>query len=326
MKKRLFLSLLLLFTAFVTVMAQGTWQRGEHSFVYTGYQPLADKPITVRYYIPKKGDIKSMRVLFSMHGAKRNAASCITSWKRFADKEGFVVIAPEYTDENGWAVSDYQRGGLFSDRANKKLNPPEKWTYNTIEAIFDYFREGTGSRAEQYDIHGHSAGGQFVHRMVLAMPHARIRMAVASNPSSWTYPFADGLQDEEGNVYEWPYSVKGTPFDSKEEVTRYLATPMILHIGTADTSTTADDLDKAPGAMAQGSCRYERGKAFFKASTQRAEEMNTPCNWRLVEVEGIAHSGTGMVYGKGITKDNRQTYSVDHTTTTGAFYLIYKQK
>ena len=323
--KKLFLSLLPLFMACITVMAQGTWQRGEHSFEYTGYKPLADKPITVYYYIPSKGDIKTMRVLFAMHGAKRHGSSSVGAWKHFAERDGFVVIAPEYSKENGWSENDYQRGGMYTNRNNKKLNPPEKWTYNTVEAIFDYFKEGTGSQATQYDIHGHSAGGQFVHRLVLTLPNARIRLAVASNPSAWTYPYIDGLKDEEGNVYGWPYSIKGTPFATEEHVKRYLAAPLIIHLGTADTSTTADDLDKQPGAMAQGPCRFIRGNTFFKAVTQFVEEMNIPFNWQRVEVENVGHNSRGVIYGKITTEEGKEVFKIDDITTAGAYYLIFKR-
>ena len=325
MKKRLFFPLLLLLFTAISAMAQNPWQRGAHAFEYTGYEPLSDRIITVRYYIPIKGDIKSMRVLFSMHGSERNAASGIETWRYFAEQDGFVVIAPEYTKENGWKENDYQFGGIFTSSSNKVLNPPEKWTYQTIEAIFDLFKEQTGNTAEQYDIHGHSAGGQFVNRMVLAMPNARIRLAVASNPSTWTYPFIDGIKDKEGNVYGWPYSVMGSPFATEEHVKRYLAAPLIVHLGNADISTTDEQLSKTPGAMAQGPCRFDRGNAFFKASSQLAKQTKTPFAWRRVEVDDVGHAGRTIVYGKSRSVNGQRVFSTDYITKTGAYNLIFKK-
>ena len=325
MMRKILFSLLLVAITSIAAIAQETWQRGEHSFVYTGYEPLADKPITVYYFVPSKGDIKTMRVLFSMHGAERKGAPYIETWRYFAEEEGVVVIAPEYTPENGWTSNDYQLGGLYTDRKLTELNPPEKWTYNTIEAIFDYFKECTGNQAEKYDIHGHSAGGQFVHRLVLTLPNARIRLAVASNPSAWTYPLIDGLKDEEGKVYGWPYSVKGTPFATEEHVKRYLAAPLIVHLGNADTKTDDPQLDKAKGALAEGPCRFDRGNAFFKASKQLAEEMKTTFAWQRVEVENVGHAGRSIVYGKKTVVNGKNVFSIDDITTTGAYYLIYKK-
>jgi len=324
MKKQL-LSLLLTVAICIAAVAQGVWQRGLHDFEFTGYEPLAHRPITVRYYIPTTGDIQSMRVLFVIAGAQRTSTTPLESWRHFAERDGFVVIAPEYTQANGWRQNEYQLGGIFTDNTFTELNPREKWTYNTIEAIFDFFKEQTGNRSEQYELNGHSAGGQFVHRMVLAMPEARIRFAVAANPSSWTYPFVDGIKDKEGNVFGWPYSVKGTPFGDRENIKRYLAMPMVIHLGNADTSTTAADLDRAPGAMATGINRFERGNAFFEAMSRFAKEQNIPFNWKRVEVDGIGHSGRGMIYGKskGVNEAGDLIFCLDYITATGAYNLIF---
>jgi len=309
----------------MVAMAQGRWQRGGQSFEYTDYQPLSGKPITVRYYIPIKGDVKSMRVLFVMHGASRDAEVEIETWRYFAEEDKFVVIAPEYSKEHGWQENDYQRGGVFTNSKSEKLNPIEKWTYNTIEALFDDFKQKTGNESEKYDIHGHSAGGQFVHRMVLAMPDARIRLAVAANPSSWTYPYIDGLKDKQGEVYGWPYSVMGTPFATEEAIKRYFAAPLILLLGNADISTTSSDLDKSAGAQAQGPCRFDRGNAFFKAVKQLAKEMKTDFKWKRIEVEDVGHAGRSIVYGKSRTVNGQKVFSTDYITKTGAYYVIFKK-
>jgi len=323
MIKKWFFLLLLVVVACTTVVAQGTWMRGSHSFVYTGYEPLKDKPIVVRYYIPLKGDVTTMRVLFSMHGADRDAAACVETWRHFAEADGFIVIAPEYARNNGWLENDYQLGGIFTDRTFAELNPFEKWTYNTIEAIFDDLKQQIGNRAEQYDIHGHSAGGQFVHRMVLAMPNTRIRLAVASNPSTWTYPLIEGLKDKDGNVYGWPYSVKGTPFANEEDIKRYLAAPLVIHLGNADISTTDESLARSAGAMAQGRHRFERGNAFFRASRQISRDMKTSFGWRRIEVQDVGHAGRTIVYGRRRTVDGRNVFSIDNITRTGAYSVIY---
>jgi hypothetical protein len=322
MQKKSLLSLLLTIVVCTISIAQGPWQRGSHSFEYTGYEPLADKPIIVRYYIPMRGNITNMRVLFSMHGADRNAASGVETWRHFAEADGFIVIAPEYIHANGWLENDYQFGGLFTDRTFAELNPQEKWTYNTIEAIFDDFKRHTGNVAEQYDIHGHSAGGQFVNRMVLTMPNARIRLAVASNPSTWTYPLIDGLKDREGNVFGWPYSVKGTPFANREDVKRYLAAPLIIHLGNADILAD-DQLARSPGAMAQGPNRFDRGNTFFRASRRVARDMRAPFEWRRVEVQDVGHAGRSIVYGKRRRVDGQNVFDIEHISRTGAYFLIF---
>ncbi len=321
--KRLFF---LFFLLALTAPLHAQWQRGEGEFEYTLYAPLADKPIVVRYYIPSKGDIAQMRVLMAMHGADRDAASVIGTWRYFAEEDGFVVIAPEFTHKNGYLENDYQFGGVFTDATFTRLNPPEKWTYNTIEAIFDDFRAKTGSAAAQYDLWGHSAGGQFTHRMVLAMPAARIRLAVASNPGSWTFPLADGIKDKDGNAYGWPYSVKGSPFATEEHIKGFLAAPLVVHLGNADLATSGSSVPTDAGALAEGATRFDRGRAFFKSGRQVAKTLKVPCAWRQVEVDDVGHAGRSIVYGKSRTVDSQRVFSTDYITPTGAYSVIFRGK
>ena len=319
------LLLLLLFAVFAaTAMSQGMWQRGTHYFEFTGWEPLAHKPVFVHYYIPAEGNIQDMPVLFVIPGAQRSSEVALESWRSFAERDGFVVIAPVFPRDI-WSVNAYQFGNVFTDSTFTVLNPREKWAYNIIEAVFDLFKQETGNRSEKYYLNGHSAGGQFTHRMILAMPDARIRFTVASNPSSWTHAFVDGVRDQHGNVFGWPFSVKGTPFADEENIIRYLAAPLVIQLGTTDTSTTVHDLDISIGAQATGSNRYCRGIAFFDAMQLLAEQMGVPFNWQRVDVEGIAHSGRGMIYGKRRTEeeDRNAGFCINYITTTGAYYLIF---
>lgn len=329
MKKTFLFFAVVVFTAACGIAPQQeTWQRGQHYFDFTGqYAPLADMQVNVHYFIPSQGDIRRMPVLMSLHGALRNGEFNVSQWVNLAERDGFIVIAPEFPRDY-WSVNAYQFGNVFTDSTFTELNPREKWAYNIVEAVFDYFLETTGNRSQTYFINGHSAGGQFVHRMILAMPDNRIEFAVAANPSSWTHAFVDGVKDQHGNVFSWPFSVKGTPFGCEENIKRYLAFPLIIHLGTNDTSTTAHDLDKSIGAQATGSNRYCRGISFFNSMQQLATQMNTPFNWRRVDVEGIAHSGRGMIYGKitGEDDDGNPIFCVDNITTTGAYYLIFGQR
>ncbi|MCL2413930.1 MAG: hypothetical protein FWC94_01590 [Bacteroidales bacterium] len=306
---------------------QTVWQRGQHYFAFTGYEPLAHLPINVHYFIPSQGDIDTMRVVMAMHGALRNGAFNVSQWTNLAERGGFIVIAPEFPRDE-WSVNMYQFGNVFTDSTFTVVNPKEKWAYNAVEAIFDYFLKTTGNRSEKYFINGHSAGGQFVHRMVLAMPNNRIKFAVASNPSSWTHAYVDGVVDAQGNVFGWPFSIKDSPFTDEETIKRYLAFPMVIQLGTADTSTTAHDLDRSIGAQATGTNRYCRGIAFFDSMKQLARDMNTPFNWQRVDVEGIGHSGRGMIYGRimGEDEEGNPVFCIDNITTTGAYYLIFQSR
>ena len=95
------------------IFAQGEtlmppFHRGAGQFVYTDYMPLKDKPVTVFFYIPTKGDITKMRVLISMHGDGRGRDTR-DMWQDLAEANGFIVIAPEFLEQY-YNYADYLVG------------------------------------------------------------------------------------------------------------------------------------------------------------------------------------------------------------------------
>lgn len=293
-------------------------KRGSGSFVYTGYKPLSDKPITLYYYIPTRGDIEEMPVLFSMHGAERSGTTQRDAWKYFAEEFQFVVLAPEYS-KTYYKENDYQFGGLFVSADSDELNPEELWTYRTVEAIFDYFKRETGNLSATYHMFGHSAGGQFVHRYLLAMPEARVGRAVAANPGSWTWP-CEGIEGTDGAIYGWPYSVASTPFADEEHLRNFFSRKLYVQIGTADTDPDDSSLPVGPAAMAQGACRYERGVNFCEACREVAARTGWHLSFVRADVEGVGHSTLRMVYGKPTVSNPAAT---DDRGQNSAFDLLF---
>ncbi len=326
-KKSISLLLVMLFVALATPSfaqenIQAPYKRGAGKFVFTDYAPLKDKPITVYYYIPTKGDIKNMRVLFVMHGAQRTAGGRITTWKGFAERDGFIVIAPEYTKKlyREW---EYQFGGI----ARKgKVQPQEKWTYNSIEAIFDHLKKYAGAGAEVYDMFGHSAGGQFTHRFALAMPNARLNIGVAANPGNWTFPLIEGLKSTKlDKTYSYPYSVKGTPLANEEIIKKFLARKLYIQLGKEDVAVAGKYVPTNDAALSQGKHRLDRGRTIYKTAKKLAKKNGWEFNWKKVEVKGIGHTSDGMAYGKYKEVNGKKKYSIDDYTTTSAYYLLYQK-
>lgn len=295
-------------------------KRGDNSFVYAKYAPLADKPITVHYYIPTKGNIEEMPVLFSLHGAERDGTIQRNAWKYFAEANEFIVIAPEYTHANGYNENNYQFGGVFTSSSFQTLNPKEKWTYQTIEALFDYFKKETDSKATTYNMFGHSAGGQFVHRFLLAMPDARVNTAVAANPGSWTFPYIEGIIGADDIAYGWPYAVKNSPFNTENILVQFLSKKLWIQLGQLDTDENDSSLPKDAPSNAQGPHRLARGR-FFHAETKRiAESLDVPYNFQKAEVTDAGHSTIRMVYGRAVSNPT----VISNTGVNCAFDLIFK--
>jgi len=263
-------------------------------FEYNGYRPLRDKPVKVYYYVPTSGDIKDLPVLFVLSGAQRVGNGELNPWFRLAERYGFVVINPQFTKEL-YNQNEYQFGNVALATGSSELNKKKKWVYNIVEDLFDYYLKVTGSHAKGYYLFGHSAGGQFVHRMVMMMPKARYIKAVAANPSAWTMPLKDGLTDDKGNTYGWPYSVKGTPSGKDKVLKKVLSRKLYVQIGTNDLKTKS--LDQSPGANAQGPRRYHRALKFYEVCTEVADRLGIECNFDLAVVEGTRHSTMQAVYG-----------------------------
>lgn len=318
MKRVLFLSALLVIVAFTAAAKKPALGRGLDSLVFTQYEPLSDRPIKVFTYIPVKGDIKAMPVLITFHGAERSGMNGIICWREFAEKDGFIVISPEFS-RAAYPENDYQFGGVI-DPVTGEVRPEEKWTYSIVEPLFDYIKGIIGNKSNRYNIQGHSAGGQFTHRYLIAKPAARVDRAVACNPGSWTWCDPSGLIMGSERTFTWPYSIAETPFNDREHLEAFFARDFHICLGERDCDPNGKGAPTDAASLQEGRHRLERGKNFFAAMKEIAEQEGLPFRWDISVVEGIGHQGRGMVYGK---KNAQGKYSADSFSTTAAWYLIF---
>ena len=287
------------------------------SFLYTGYAPLKDKPVKVCYYIPETGNVKEMPVLFTFTGAERTGNTQLNAWKNLADAYGFVVINPQFVDKKIWKENDYQFGGVVDSEGN--VVDRSLWTFNVVESLFDYWLHEVDGTQTGYRMFGHSAGGQFVGRMMMAMPEARVIRAVAANPSSWAWPVE--LRDSDGASYGWPYTISGLPgADRDGYLADVFSKKLYVQIGQNDTDT--ESLDMSAAANLQGERRYPRAKNFYQACVDKAEADGLDCAFRLAEVEGVGHSTWHMVYG--YYKPTPANIKEEQLGPDSAYLLLFK--
>lgn len=294
--------------------------RGLDSLEFTAYAPLADKPVKVFTYVPTWGKIADMPVLITMHGAERSGMNGIICWREFAEQDGFIVISPQFS-KTWYKENDYQFGGVV-DPSTGEVRPEEMWTYSIIEPIFEHVKSLLGNKAEEYDMQGHSAGGQFVHRYLIAKPNARVRRAVACNPGSWTWCNPDGTVNGSDKAYKWPYSINGTPFNDMAHLASFFSREMYICLGNKDTDPGGSAVPRNEEAIWQGAHRFMRGQSFYSSHRRLASKLGLEFNWKLSIVDGIGHQGRGMVYG--MRSGGRYTASA--FTKTAAYYLIYGKK
>ncbi len=254
---------------------------GPGNFTFIDERGNADRPITVWYYRPQKLR-KDSPILFVMHGVNRDAQRYCNNWTNYAQEHNCLLLCPEFNATN-FPTRSYQLGNMY-DESNNPI-PESKWTFTTIEHLFDYVRTLTANVSTSYYIYGHSAGAQFVHRLVLFVPRARYRRAIAANAGWYTLPsYSD---------HKFPYGLRSSNLSESNLATSF-GRDFVLLLGEEDLNARDAELRQTKNAEEQGPTRFARGQNFFRAAKTRATELNAPFGWQLQTVPGAHHSDSQM--------------------------------
>lgn len=237
-----------------------------------------ERRIKVWYHRPAAAGVDATLV-FVMHGTGRNAESYRRAWVPFADEQGFVLLVPEFS-RTGFS-RDYNLERLHD--ADGSTVPRAEWPYLAVERIFDAVKKDNGFTSRRYDIYGHSAGAQFVHRLAFLVPEARYRVAIVANAGWYTMPDFD---------VQYPYGLAGSGVDAAA-LRAVLARRIVVLLGDRDTDGNHPDLRRTPPAMAQGMHRLERGQRFFETAMRAAPQPDAFA-WTMRIVPGVAHSNGAM--------------------------------
>lgn len=151
--------------------------------------------------------------------------------------------------------------------------------------IVEEIRRIEGKPDLLYNLIGHSVGGQFLVRLSAFEPGQAGRI-IAANPGSDLFPVRE--MDDPYGFGKLPPGLSGD-----DQLRKYLAAPLTLYLGTADTVRDGD-LDSRPEADRQGNSRLERGRNAFKAALTIAAEKGWPFGRRLVEAGGVGHNPVRM--------------------------------
>lgn len=237
-------------------------------------------PIPV-YYVTGAAATRDAKILVVMHGVERNGAEYRNSWVDLVRDRDVVVVVPQFDDEDFPGAEDYNLGGIAEGEPVRESEITHG-AFGYIEPLFEAVRERVGGSQQTFDLFGHSAGAQFVHRFVELVPHASLGVAVAANAGWYTMP---------DDSAAFPFGLGGAdspPFDARSAFGRRL----VVLLGTDDTGT--QNLRQDDDAMAQGKTRFERGHAFFRHALRQSERDGVPFNWVLQEVPGVDHDHARM--------------------------------
>ncbi|NEV94577.1 hypothetical protein G3567_10525 [Psychroflexus sp. YR1-1] len=257
------------------------------AFVFDVSRSDASLNMIVYYHIPD-GDLENMPILFVFHGGGRNAMGIRNAWIAESNAKGFMVIAPEFSDQNFPGGDAYNLGNVFQDGDNpssESLNPESDWTFSIIEPLFDKVKTLRGNTSSTYDVFGFSAGAQFAHRFMLFKPEARFDRVVASAAGWYTVPDPS---------ISFPYGIDKSPIEAISP-SSYFSTDFTLQIGTLDNDPNAPALRRNSVVDLQGDNRYDRAYHMFNRSKILTEELSVNFNWSLIETQGNGHDLEGSI-------------------------------
>lgn len=212
-------------------------------------------------------------VLF--HGASRAAEAYRDNARGFAESFGRLVVVPEF-DAERFPNRLYQFGGAFAEDGS--LAEPDDWTFAFVPKLVEHIRLREGAPSMPHVLLGYSAGAQFLSRMAAFIDLEAERLIVMSPGSA---PFVTRDLD-----YGLGFGGLPDEFANDERLRRYLALPITVAIGSADT-----EMGQLPqgDAYAQGVHRYSRNLRWFNEAMDLAHERGWPFNWRLVIAHGAGH-------------------------------------
>ena len=231
------------------------------------------KNVPVYYFCPEKLTPLS-RVVFVLHGAGRGGKGYRDEWQQYANRFNFIVLCPEFSEADfpGW---DYNSGKIY-DHKNKRYTNKEEWSFNVIEGLFDFVRADRELKAEAYCIFGHSAGAQFVHRMVLFMPEARFSLAIANGAGAYTLPVFDKLFDD---------GLKGTCV-TEESLVKSFGKEMIIMMGAKDIMSKTMPKE---GHFHEYD-RVWKARIFFQSARAEAKKRGLILKWKFSLVPNADHN------------------------------------
>lgn len=235
----------------------------------------------VALFVPPKPR-RATRLTMVMHGTMRNAAEYIEDWVDWAALHDRVVACPRF-DALGWPGSrSYNLGNILArGKEPEPMNDPAAWSFTVLEQLARRLQTRLKPVETDFDIWGHSAGAQFVHRFALFQPDARTRRIIAAGAGWYTTPDLET---------DFPYGTRHPALSiSAEQVRRWISTPIIFMRGELDRQRD-EHLRTTPQADAQGETRWDRAAHMLEAA--RAVEPATP--WRLIDVAGSAHDHSVM--------------------------------
>ena len=239
-----------------------------------------ERALVLECYRPKNHTPGSP-VVIVQHGQSRNGREYCDGWIAAADRAGALVVAITFPKE-AWPDALVYNTGHVRD-ADGAIRPRDGWSLAIPGRVFALLREASVTTRPRAYLWGHSAGGQYVHRVLATQPHGIFEAVGAGNPGWYTLPTLD---------LSYPDGLGGIGL-AQDDIARLLSYPLVIFAGDRDIDSGAENLPKHDAAMAQGPHRFARAHFYLERGKAEAARLGTACNWKLVVVPGVGHEGPG---------------------------------
>ncbi|MBE9603396.1 alpha/beta hydrolase [Acetobacteraceae bacterium H6797] len=267
--------------SFVQTLATALAKPGKQAIPFIDEAGDPTRPLVIHTY-RATGYAPGKPAVFVQHGMNRNGDEYRDFWVEAAEKHGLLIIAPNYGNDEYPGAEVYNNGHVIG--ADGSLRPREKWGYAVPGRLFAMLREAGVTTREKAFFFGHSAGGQFGHRMAATQPLDIFEAIAIGNPGWYTLPTLER---------NFPEGMGGIGLGEKE-LLALLAYPLLIMAGEKDIETSGPSLPAQPQAVAQGPHRFARAHNYLAAGRAEAARRGVACNWRLQTVPHIGHDGAAM--------------------------------
>jgi hypothetical protein len=221
-------------------------------------------------------------ILFVHHGVARNGEAYRDYWAPLVDDADVLVISIEFPEASFPEYLWYNFGNLHAK--DGAPNPRAQWSFGIVPRLFDALRAQNVATREKYGQFGHSAGGQFVHRMLSFGYRDRVAIAVSANAGTYAWPDLD---------IPWPFGLGQTEL-TPAALAELLAFPIVVMGGMNDTKTTGRFFPKGPRSIRQGETRWHRAHNYVRDGHAAAAASGGHCAWSVIDVPDVGHDGRGM--------------------------------
>lgn len=277
---------------------------GSGNFLIDGGPSHKDRVITVFYHKPKSFSPQSP-VMMVIPGAGRGGDTYRDAWIKASEKHGVLILSPQYAERYYPEFWSYNLGGMITGvELNEERtamigyelnNNSDEWLWADFDKMFFEVKENLQLETDSYDMFGHSAGAQILHRMTLFKPDNNAHRILVSNAGWYTVPSKNDA---------FPYGLKGVSV-AEDQIELAFKAKLIVFLGEEDNEhETRGHLVRSQDTDKQGTHRLTRGKYFFNRSKTYAKKQGTDFNWELKVIPGVGHdykkmskAAAGYLYG-----------------------------